>query len=683
MESLQIAEDQQARVLDRLRHCELFRALKDDQLPQLLKAAELQRFETGEALVRQGAEADSFFVLVEGEVAVTIDKGGEPVEIGRVPPPASVGEVGLLLGEKRTASLTAVADVQALRFSNRAFEAMFQKIPGFGQGLAAGLAQRVNQLSGKVSLPRYDARQGRPSPETVALLPLELVQRHRVLPLKMAGNQLTVGLVDEPSSAVISAVRQHVPGVEVHTLAIDGGFFNEVLSTLSATGAWKMRETAAGPAPRKASPALDELLTRMVAEGASDVHLTAGHKPRWRIDGEMAEIGDTAVLGPEEVYELLEPAMDERHKREFQQDADTDLGYEIPGVSRFRVNVFRDKQGVGAVLRQIPSKILSFEQLGLPAVLKSFCEIPKGLVLVTGPTGSGKSTTLAAMIDHINRTRKQHIITLEDPIEFVHPSQQCLVNQREIGGHTKSFARALKAALREDPDIVLVGEMRDAETVSLALETANTGHLVFATLHTNTAISSVDRIIDQFEAGEQAHVRSVLSEVLRGVVSQTLCKKIGGGRVAALEVLVVNMAAANLIREHKTVQVTSVMQANKAAGNALLNDVLAQLVEDKKIDLPEALSKAVDKEDLAKRFRVGMKYVDDPQGLKIVSVQPNSPSAEIGLSRGDVILEIDARPAKEYSVEEAKQTLRLETKHPLVALKDGKRVKLVLDMTKR
>ena len=683
MESLQIADDQQARVLDRLRHCELFRALKDDQLPQLLKAAELQRFETGESLVRQGEEADSFFVLVEGEVAVTVDKGGEPVEIGRVPRPASVGEVGLLLNEKRTASLTAVGEVQALRFSNRAFEAMFQKIPGFGQGLAAGLAQRVNQLSGKVSLPRYDARQGRPSPETVALLPLELVQRHRVLPLKMEGSQLTVGLVDEPSSAVISAVRQHVPGVDVHTLAIDGAFFNEVLSTLSATGAWKMRAEAAGPAPRKAQPALDELLTRMVAEGASDVHLSAGHKPRWRIDGEMAEIGDTAVLSAEEVYELLEPAMDERHKQEFKEGHDTDLGYEIPGVSRFRVNVFRDKQGVGAVLRQIPSKIMTFEQLGLPPVLKSFCEIPKGLVLVTGPTGSGKSTTLAAMIDYINRTRKQHIITLEDPIEFVHPSQQCLVNQREIGGHTKSFARALKAVLREDPDIVLVGEMRDAETVALALETANTGHLVFATLHTNTAISSVDRIIDQFEAGEQAHVRSVLSEVLRGVVSQTLCKKIGGGRVAALEVLVVNMAAANLIREHKTVQVTSVMQANKAAGNALLNDVLAQLVEDKRIDLPEALSKAVDKEDLAKRFRVGMKYVDDPQGLKIVSVQPNSPSAEIGLSRGDVILEIDARPAKEYSVEEAKQTLRLETKHPLVVLKDGKRVKLVLDMTKR
>jgi twitching motility protein PilT len=327
---------------------------------------------------------------------------------------------------------------------------------------------------------------------------------------------------------------------------------------------------------------------------------------------------------------------------------------------------------------------LTFEQLDLPPVLRAFCEIPKGLVLVTGPTGSGKSTTLAAMIDHINRTRKQHIITLEDPIEFVHPSRSCLVNQREVGGHTKTFARALKACLREDPDIVLVGEMRDLETIALALETANTGHLVFATLHTNTAITSIDRIIDQFPGDQQAQVRSVLSEVLRGVVSQTLCRKIGGGRVAAFEVLVVNMAVQNLIREHKSVQITSVMQTGRAAGNTLLNDVLAQLVEDKKVDLVEALSKALDKDDLQRRFKAGLKIVDDPAGgFKIVSIQPNSPSAEAGLQRGDTIVEIDTRPAKEFTLEEAKQTLRVENKHPVTVDRAGKRLKLTLDLTRR
>jgi twitching motility protein PilT len=253
-----------------------------------------------------------------------------------------------------------------------------------------------------------------------------------------------------------------------------------------------------------------------------------------------------------------------------------------------------------------------------------------------------------------------------------------------VGGHTRSFARALKAALREDPDIVMVGEMRDLETIALALETANTGHLVFATLHTNTAITSIDRIVDQFPGDQQAQVRSVLSDVLRGVVSQTLCRKVGGGRVAALEVLVVNLAAQNLIREHKTVQITSVMQTGKAAGNALLNDVLAQLIEDKQVEMAEALSKSIDKEDLLKRFRVGIKLSDDPSGgFKVVGVQPGSPSAEAGLQRGDTLLEIDTRPAKQFTLEEAKQTLRLESQHPLVIERSGKRLKLVLDMSKK
>jgi twitching motility protein PilT len=513
---------------------------------------------------------------------------------------------------------------------------------------------------------------------------MEFVQRHRALPLSVEGKTLTVGLVDEPSSAVLGAIRQQVPAMDVRTLHIEPAFFNEVLQTSSGSGAWRLRTpTVAAGKPHKSSPALDELLQRVVAEGASDLHLSAGHKPRWRIDGLMAEISDAAVLGPEDVKELLTPVMDSRHLKEYERDNDVDLGYEVPGLARFRVNVFRDHHGSGAVLRQIPSTVMTFEQLGLPPVLKSFCEIPKGLVLVTGPTGSGKSTTLAAMIDSINRVRKDHIITLEDPIEFVHQSRQCLVNQREVGGHTTSFARALKACLREDPDIVLVGEMRDLETIALALETANTGHLVFATLHTNTAISSIDRIIDQFPGDQQAQVRSVLSDVLRGVVSQTLCRKIGGGRIAALEVLVVNMAAQNLIREHKTVQITSVMQANKAAGNALLNDTLAQLVEEKKVELAEALSKSSDKEDLAKRFRSGIKLFEDQGQIKVISVQPSSAGHEAGFQRGDVLLDVDTRPIKELSLEEAKQILRVETKHPITVDRAGKRVKLVLDLTKK
>ncbi len=271
-------------------------------------------------------------------------------------------------------------------------------------------------------------------------------------------------------------------------------------------------------------------------------------------------------------------------------------------MARFRVNLFRDSGGIGAVLRRIPMAIIGLEQLGMPQAVADFCSLPKGLVLVTGPTGSGKSTTLAAMVDLINSSRQEHIVTLEDPVEFVHPSKKGFVNQREVGLHTDSFARALRAALREDPDIVLVGEMRDLETVSLALETANTGHLVLATLHTSTAISTIDRIVGLFPADEQNRIRTTLADVLKGVVSQNLLKRKGGGRVAAVEILVVKSAVSNLIREAKTHMIASAMQTGKAAGNQLLNDSLVKLVTGGKVEYEEALSKAVDKADLARRL---------------------------------------------------------------------------------
>jgi twitching motility protein PilT len=319
----------------------------------------------------------------------------------------------------------------------------------------------------------------------------------------------------------------------------------------------------------------------------------------------------------------------------------------------------------------------------LPPVLKALCEYPKGLVLVTGPTGSGKSTTLAAMLDHVNKSRKAHIITIEDPIEFVHSSAGCLINQREIGGHTRSFARALKAALREDPDIVLVGELRDLETIAMALETANTGHLVFATLHTNNAISAVDRIIDQFPGDQQAQIRSVLSEVLRGVVAQTLCRKVGGGRLAALEVLIVNVAVANLIREAKTVQIPSIMQANRALGMTLLNDELAKLVDAKKVEMAEALAAAVDKDDLVRRYRSGVTLAADPQNpavFRVVNVNANSPGAEAGLERGDLIVEVDTRPCTDISLDEMRQFFRIDARRILTVEKAGKRRKVTFEL---
>jgi twitching motility protein PilT len=355
------------------------------------------------------------------------------------------------------------------------------------------------------------------------------------------------------------------------------------------------------------APAIDRLFHGMVACGASDLHLSVGSVPMVRKDGHMQPLPvDPAVpaLTAQDVVQLLGPIMPERNRKEFTERHDTDFAYDIPSLARFRSNIFADRRGPGAVFRVIPSKILTAEQLGLSPAIIQLCTLNKGLVLVTGPTGSGKSTTLCAMVDWINRNRQDHIITIEDPIEFVHENQKCLINQREIKTHTDSFKDALRAALREDPDIVLVGELRDLETVAIAIETAETGHLVFGTLHTTTAPSTVDRVIDQFPADRQAQIRIMLSESLKGVIAQNLCRKIGGGRIAALEVLIVTSAISNLIREGKTFQIASMMQVGKAVGMVSLNDALMDMVTRKMVTPEEALSKAVDKasfESLLKR----------------------------------------------------------------------------------
>ncbi len=342
---------------------------------------------------------------------------------------------------------------------------------------------------------------------------------------------------------------------------------------------------------------MDAFLRLLAESGSSDLHMSSKEVPMIRKDGDLLRI-DHPALGPEELYELLEPIMPQKNREEFKQDGDTDFAYAIEGLARFRANMFRDRHGVGAVFRTIPSEILTAEALGLSEHVKNLSKLSKGLVLVTGPTGSGKSTTLCALIDLINRTRSDHIITIEDPIEFVHENKKCLVNQREVGVHTQGFKRALRAALREDPDIVLVGEMRDLETIAIAIETAETGHLVFGTLHTSTAYSTIDRIIDQFPPDQQEQIRVMLSESLRGVISQTLCKKIGGGRIAALEVLLSTPAVSNLIREGKTFQIPSIMQTSKNIGMVLLNERLTQLVVQKQIEVEEAIIKAVDKSTL-------------------------------------------------------------------------------------
>jgi twitching motility protein PilT len=371
---------------------------------------------------------------------------------------------------------------------------------------------------------------------------------------------------------------------------------------------------------------IDALFHLMCEAKASDLHLSVGSTPLIRKDGHMQPL-DTAApaLDPDTMVRLLDPITPEKNKAEFAERHDTDFAYEIAGLARFRANIFRDRKGKGAVFRVIPSQILTAEQLGLSPAILNLCRLNKGLVLVTGPTGSGKSTTLCGMIDYINRTRKDHLITIEDPIEFVHENKLCAINQREVHNHTMSFKNALRAALREDPDIILVGEMRDLETVAIAIETAETGHLVFGTLHTTTAASTVDRVIDQFPADRQSQIRIMLSESLKGVISQTLCKKIGGGRAAALEVLIITSAVSNLIREAKTFQIQSMMQVGKAIGMVTLNEALNDLVTKKLVAPEEAYAKSIDKN--------GMEVLLKRAGWNPAAPAPPAPAAPPAVAR--------------------------------------------------
>ena len=416
------------------------------------------------------------------------------------------------------------------------------------------------------------------------------------------GTEIAVSFVPDADATRAAAAQPAAPAISEPPApqpSVEAG-------SVTAVAAATIADTGSGNA-------IDRLFRLMIEAKASDLHLSTGMPPLVRKDGHIQPLEAGApALRHEEIVALMDPITPEPNRAEFAQRSDTDFAYEIKGLARFRANMFADRKGRGAVFRVIPAKILSAEDLGLSPHILKLCKLNKGLVLVTGPTGSGKSTTLCAMIDYINRTRTDHIITIEDPIEFVHENKGCLINQREVGTHTGGFKSALRAAMREDPDIILVGELRDLETVAIAIETAETGHLVFGTLHTTTAASTVDRVIDQFPTEQQAQIRIMLSESLKGVIAQNLCRKIGGGRVAALEVLLINSAISNLIREAKTFQIPSLMQVGRAQGMVALNDALMELVSKKLVEPEEAYLKAVDKaafEGLLKRANIDTKFV--------------------------------------------------------------------------
>ncbi len=340
---------------------------------------------------------------------------------------------------------------------------------------------------------------------------------------------------------------------------------------------------------------ITELLAFSVKHDASDLHISAGLPPMIRVDGDIRRINIPA-MDHKVVHALVYDIMNDKQRRDYEEFLEVDFSFEIPGLARFRVNAFNQDRGAAAVFRTIPSKVLTLDDLNCPQTFKTICDSPRGIVLVTGPTGSGKSTTLAAMIDYINDNEYAHILTIEDPIEFVHQSKKCLINQREVHRDTLGFSEALRSALREDPDIILVGELRDLETIRLALTAAETGHLVFGTLHTSSAAKTIDRIVDVFPAGEKSMVRSMLSESLRSVIAQTLLKKVGGGRLAAWEIMIGTPAIRNLIREDKVAQMYSAIQTGQAVGMQTLDQHLKELLQRGLISRQDARARAQHKE---------------------------------------------------------------------------------------
>ncbi|MCK5311864.1 MAG: PilT/PilU family type 4a pilus ATPase [Desulfobacteraceae bacterium] len=601
MKTIKIVNDVLDFVLSSMKKSDMLCSLNKQALSQIADRATLIEYEKKEIIIKENDSSEAFFIIIKGELTIlhSTELNNETVELGKVQPYNIIGDIGLLLEKPRTATIKAAEKSLLLKFDKSLFDYMFKKIPEFGSAVSRHLAARVDHLSSRFPLPLYGKDAPLPDENILKKIPMDFIIRQRVLPLKIEENFLSLGFINDPNSSILESLRRFVPGMEFKLLRIDNDYFNKVMQ--SQSGINLNIGTAEAPEDMAASgksPDLDPLLQRMIAEGASDLHLPAGQNPYWRIDGELKAISDSKKLGANEVEDLLNEAMDEHIKKDFLKNNDADFVYSLPGSARFRVNLFRDENGVNAVFRFIPATIMTFEELNLPPVVKEFCNYSNGLVLVCGPTGSGKSTTLASMIDYINKNHYSHIITLEDPIEFLHKSNRSLVNQREIGAHMPNYYRGLRSALREDPDIILVGELRDAETVSLAIEAANTGHLVFGTLHTNSAISTISRIIDSFPPDEQSRVRTGLSDTLRGIISQVLCKRTTGGRVAAMEILVFDTPIANLVRENKTNQIASSMQTGKVKGNTIMNEMLSKLIKSGKIDFKEALSKTPDREGL-------------------------------------------------------------------------------------
>lgn len=606
MEVIELDNQRKAEALKLMAGLPFFRELGRENLLKVLGIAECVRLVPNEAMVKQGEKSDSFFVMLEGRLKVYSEReGGAKVLLGNLEHPNTVGEIGLILGKTRTATVVASVETTALRFRADHFFSLFNKVPNFARGIMQSIATRLDEVSEQIPLPTPSEDVGAPDVTLARLLPVAFMERHRIVPVRMEGNQLILGCVDQPTSSILHTVFQMLPGREVLPVRVGKHFFEQFMRAYSGLGGDGGDEADRERPRASLAERLEALVQRMVAEGASDLHVAGRCRPRWRLQGDLQVLTDAPRFGVEEVYDLVEPILEDRHKEEFDLYGDTDFVYQSASGARFRFNMYRDIEGVGAAIRILPATIPAAEELGLPEHIVRLCSRKQGLILVTGPTGSGKTTTLGAMIDHINANRRVHILTLEDPVEFVHVNDLAKVTQREVGKNTANYGRGLRAGLREDPDVILVGELRDLETVTLALEAAQSGHLVLATMHTNSAPSTVDRVISMFPAEQQENIRDTLAVVLIGVVSQALAKKRAGGRVGVYEIMITNPAIQNLIREHKVFQISEQMQTGgKDSGQMLQRSSLVRLVKSGVIEPGEALAVANEKNLVASLLKI-------------------------------------------------------------------------------
>lgn len=607
MKTIPIENQALDEVITALSKSELFGSLNQKSLSKIAGVGKLLVYEPNETIMHVKDPPDAVYTVIKGQVAVFhhFEPGEEKIELARLKPHCLIGEIGVLLGESRSATVKACVETRILKLDAGVFDHLFDHMPGFGRSICRNLAARVKQLSERISLPPPIKDMDLPDQDLIQLLPMDFIVRHHVLPLRIEDNSLWMGFIHDPKPGILKAAQRFAPSMELKPVQIDQDLFDKMLK--SHAGNCETAEFEKKDQSRESQQdgidfgaQLNFLLKRMVAEGASDLHLCAGQYPHWRIDGEILEIEDSLKLGPEDVLKNLAPLMNESSLKEFRETNDTDFAYSMGEHARFRVNLFRDNQGTSAVFRVIPAKPFTIKQLGLPDVIEKLCNLSQGLILVSGPTGSGKSTTLAAMIDYINQHRRAHIITIEDPIEFVHTKKTALINQRQVGYHTKSFTNAIRSALRQDPDVILVGELRDTETVALAIESANTGNLVFGTLHSPSAVRAISHVLEFFPHGQQQQVLNSLSECLKGVIAMALCRKVLSGRKAAVEVLVVNSVMSSIMVQGKMNQIVSAMQTGKAQGNQLLDNELAKLVRQGEVEYREALRKSPDPKNFAK-----------------------------------------------------------------------------------